>query len=149
MCRNKGILFVAIDQNQPLSDQGPFDIVLHKVCEFFVCNLIFPPLLFKNDRTKASTNTLFVESNIHAWILLAFCICTIHDLINVGTNLTLFLFSFLSQLQLSGKEWRRIIEVGSFRCYHFTLSKQLVDVWDWLLLKLCAWHINYCASLYE
>jgi len=37
-CRNKGILFVAIDHNRPLSDQGPFDIVLHKVmissCEF-------------------------------------------------------------------------------------------------------------------
>lgn len=30
-CRNKGILFVAIDHNRPLSDQGPFDIVLHKV----------------------------------------------------------------------------------------------------------------------
>ncbi|CAN1185220.1 Inositol-tetrakisphosphate 1-kinase 3, partial [Linum perenne] len=29
--RNKGILFVAIDQSRPLSDQGPFDIVLHKV----------------------------------------------------------------------------------------------------------------------
>lgn len=31
LCRNKGILFVAIDQSKPLSDQGPFDIVLHKV----------------------------------------------------------------------------------------------------------------------
>ncbi|XP_062158217.1 inositol-tetrakisphosphate 1-kinase 3-like isoform X1 [Alnus glutinosa] len=31
LARNKGILFVAIDQNQPLSDQGPFDIVLHKL----------------------------------------------------------------------------------------------------------------------
>lgn len=30
-CRKKGILFVAIDQKRPLSDQGPFDIVLHKV----------------------------------------------------------------------------------------------------------------------
>ncbi|KAG5018834.1 hypothetical protein JHK87_014689 [Glycine soja] len=30
-CRNKGILFVAIDHNRPLSDQGPFDIVLHKL----------------------------------------------------------------------------------------------------------------------
>ncbi|XP_059659455.1 uncharacterized protein LOC132306185 isoform X2 [Cornus florida] len=30
-CRNKGILFVAIDQNRPLSDQGRFDIVLHKL----------------------------------------------------------------------------------------------------------------------
>lgn len=30
-CRNKGISFVAIDQNRPLSDQGPFDVVLHKV----------------------------------------------------------------------------------------------------------------------
>lgn len=29
--RKKGILFVAIDQNRPLSDQGPFDIVLHKL----------------------------------------------------------------------------------------------------------------------
>lgn len=31
ICRKKGILFVAIDQKRPLSDQGPFDIVLHKV----------------------------------------------------------------------------------------------------------------------
>ncbi|XP_037492666.1 inositol-tetrakisphosphate 1-kinase 3-like [Jatropha curcas] len=29
--RNKGILFVAIDQSRPLTDQGPFDIVLHKL----------------------------------------------------------------------------------------------------------------------
>ncbi|KAG6409213.1 hypothetical protein SASPL_132247 [Salvia splendens] len=28
---NKGILFVAIDQSKPLSEQGPFDIVLHKL----------------------------------------------------------------------------------------------------------------------
>lgn len=31
LARHKGILFVAIDQNRPLSDQGPFDIVLHKL----------------------------------------------------------------------------------------------------------------------
>lgn len=31
LARNKGILFVSIDQNKPLSDQGPFDIVLHKL----------------------------------------------------------------------------------------------------------------------
>ncbi|EEF52204.1 inositol-tetrakisphosphate 1-kinase 3 isoform X2 [Ricinus communis] len=31
LARNKGILFVAIDPNKPLSDQGPFDIVLHKL----------------------------------------------------------------------------------------------------------------------
>ncbi|KAF5203705.1 Inositol-tetrakisphosphate 1-kinase [Thalictrum thalictroides] len=31
LARNKGISFVAIDQNKPLSDQGPFDIVLHKL----------------------------------------------------------------------------------------------------------------------
>jgi hypothetical protein len=32
----------------------------------------------------------------------------------------------------------------------FTLSKELVvDVWDWLILKLCAWHVNYLASLNE
>lgn len=31
LARNKGILFVAIDQHRPLSDQGPFDIVLHKL----------------------------------------------------------------------------------------------------------------------
>ncbi|XP_022763564.1 inositol-tetrakisphosphate 1-kinase 3-like isoform X7 [Durio zibethinus] len=30
LARNKGILFVAIDLNRPLSDQGPFDIILHK-----------------------------------------------------------------------------------------------------------------------
>lgn len=31
LCRSKGITFVAIDTNRPLLDQGPFDIVLHKV----------------------------------------------------------------------------------------------------------------------
>ncbi|KAK9166115.1 hypothetical protein Scep_001306 [Stephania cephalantha] len=31
LARKKGIQFVAIDQNRPLSDQGPFDIVLHKL----------------------------------------------------------------------------------------------------------------------
>ncbi|KAH7689820.1 inositol-1,3,4-trisphosphate 5/6-kinase / inositol-tetrakisphosphate 1-kinase protein [Dioscorea alata] len=31
LARKKGILFVAIDQNRPLSDQGPFDILLHKL----------------------------------------------------------------------------------------------------------------------
>ncbi|GFZ10110.1 inositol 1,3,4-trisphosphate 5/6-kinase family protein [Actinidia rufa] len=31
LARNKGILFVAIDPNRPLSEQGPFDIVLHKL----------------------------------------------------------------------------------------------------------------------
>ncbi|KAL3812299.1 hypothetical protein ACJIZ3_013567 [Penstemon smallii] len=31
LARNKGIVFVAIDQSKPLSDQGPFDIVLHKL----------------------------------------------------------------------------------------------------------------------
>ncbi|KAK6116054.1 hypothetical protein DH2020_008323 [Rehmannia glutinosa] len=31
LARNKGILFVPIDQSRPLSDQGPFDIVLHKL----------------------------------------------------------------------------------------------------------------------
>ncbi|XP_058080763.1 inositol-tetrakisphosphate 1-kinase 3-like isoform X1 [Magnolia sinica] len=31
LARKKGILFVAIDHNRPLSDQGPFDIVLHKL----------------------------------------------------------------------------------------------------------------------
>ncbi|XP_051126586.1 inositol-tetrakisphosphate 1-kinase 3-like [Andrographis paniculata] len=31
LARNKGIMFVAIDPIRPLSDQGPFDIVLHKL----------------------------------------------------------------------------------------------------------------------
>ncbi|XP_057972910.1 inositol-tetrakisphosphate 1-kinase 3-like isoform X1 [Malania oleifera] len=31
LARNKGIVFVAIDHSRPLSDQGPFDIVLHKL----------------------------------------------------------------------------------------------------------------------
>lgn len=31
LARNKGIYFVAIDQTRPLTDQGPFDIVLHKL----------------------------------------------------------------------------------------------------------------------
>nr|KYP70133.1 Inositol-tetrakisphosphate 1-kinase 2 [Cajanus cajan] len=43
LARNKGILFVAVDHNRPLSDQGPFDIVLHKV-------IIFPALNFLDYR---------------------------------------------------------------------------------------------------
>ncbi|KAI3964584.1 hypothetical protein MKW92_013362 [Papaver armeniacum] len=31
LARNKGILFVAIDHKRSLSDQGPFDVVLHKL----------------------------------------------------------------------------------------------------------------------
>ncbi|KAI6701522.1 hypothetical protein NL676_015846 [Syzygium grande] len=31
LARNKGILFVAIDISRPLADQGPFDVVLHKI----------------------------------------------------------------------------------------------------------------------
>ncbi|KAM2947849.1 hypothetical protein FF1_034936 [Malus domestica] len=31
LARNKGIFFIAIDVNKPLSDQGPFDVVLHKL----------------------------------------------------------------------------------------------------------------------
>ncbi|XP_047325698.1 inositol-tetrakisphosphate 1-kinase 3-like [Impatiens glandulifera] len=31
LARDKGILFVPIDQSRPLSEQGPFDIVLHKL----------------------------------------------------------------------------------------------------------------------
>ncbi|KAJ1402834.1 Inositol-tetrakisphosphate 1-kinase, partial [Sesbania bispinosa] len=31
LARNKGIYFVAIDLNKPLPEQGPFDIVLHKL----------------------------------------------------------------------------------------------------------------------
>ncbi|KAG6762570.1 hypothetical protein POTOM_033079 [Populus tomentosa] len=31
LARDKGILFVAIDLNRPLLDQGPFDVVLHKL----------------------------------------------------------------------------------------------------------------------
>ncbi|XP_073105149.1 inositol-tetrakisphosphate 1-kinase 1 isoform X3 [Elaeis guineensis] len=31
LARKKGILFVAIDHTRPLSEQGPFDIVLHKL----------------------------------------------------------------------------------------------------------------------
>ncbi|XP_008236242.1 PREDICTED: inositol-tetrakisphosphate 1-kinase 3 isoform X1 [Prunus mume] len=31
LARNMGIFFIAIDLNRPLSDQGPFDVVLHKL----------------------------------------------------------------------------------------------------------------------
>ncbi|XP_024958027.2 inositol-tetrakisphosphate 1-kinase 3 isoform X5 [Citrus sinensis] len=37
---NKGISFVAIDQNRPLSDQGPFDVVLHKLSGMEWCEII-------------------------------------------------------------------------------------------------------------
>ncbi|GAB2292091.1 Inositol-tetrakisphosphate 1-kinase 3 [Dionaea muscipula] len=31
LARTKGILFIPIDQNRPLSEQGPFDVLLHKL----------------------------------------------------------------------------------------------------------------------
>ncbi|KAJ4962305.1 hypothetical protein NE237_022244 [Protea cynaroides] len=40
LARNKGILFVAIDQSRSLSDQGPFDIVLHKLSGKEWCQVI-------------------------------------------------------------------------------------------------------------
>ncbi|XP_052199308.1 inositol-tetrakisphosphate 1-kinase 3-like [Diospyros lotus] len=40
LARNKGILFVAIDRNRPLSDQGPFDVVLHKLSGKDWCQVV-------------------------------------------------------------------------------------------------------------
>ncbi|OAY45385.1 inositol-tetrakisphosphate 1-kinase 2 isoform X1 [Manihot esculenta] len=40
LARNKGILFVAIDLNRPLSDQGPFDVILHKLSGKGWCDAI-------------------------------------------------------------------------------------------------------------
>ncbi|KAJ9175072.1 hypothetical protein P3X46_013655 [Hevea brasiliensis] len=40
LARNKGILFVAIDLNRPLSDQGPFDVILHKLSGKDWCEVI-------------------------------------------------------------------------------------------------------------
>eukprot|EP00249_Psilotum_nudum_P021369 c28085_g4_i1 orf=266-1516(-) len=31
IARNKGIVFVPIDRNRPLEEQGPFDVILHKI----------------------------------------------------------------------------------------------------------------------
>ncbi|MCL7024083.1 hypothetical protein MKW94_030215, partial [Papaver nudicaule] len=40
LARNKGILFVAIDHKRSLSDQGPFDIVLHKLTGKEWCQIL-------------------------------------------------------------------------------------------------------------
>lgn len=40
LARNKGIIMVAIDLNRPLSDQGPFDIILHKLLAKEWCEII-------------------------------------------------------------------------------------------------------------
>ncbi|XAR52951.1 Inositol-tetrakisphosphate 1-kinase [Bertholletia excelsa] len=40
LARNKGILFVAIDRNRPLSDQGPFDVLLHKLSGKEWCQVV-------------------------------------------------------------------------------------------------------------
>ncbi|XP_059446115.1 inositol-tetrakisphosphate 1-kinase 4-like [Corylus avellana] len=40
LARNKGIFFVPIDLKRPLSDQGPFDVVLHKLSGTDWCEVI-------------------------------------------------------------------------------------------------------------
>lgn len=35
LIRSKGISLVAIDCNKPLTEQGPFDVLLHKVSRLF------------------------------------------------------------------------------------------------------------------
>ncbi|KAI9180377.1 hypothetical protein LWI28_004231 [Acer negundo] len=40
LARKKGIVFIAIDLNKPLSDQGPFDVVLHKMSGKEWCEVI-------------------------------------------------------------------------------------------------------------
>lgn len=40
LARNKGIFFIAIDRNRPLSDQGPFDVVLHKLSGKEWCQVV-------------------------------------------------------------------------------------------------------------
>lgn len=62
-CRNKGIFFVAIDRSRPLSDQGPFDVVLHKVRVDFSIGkpklLIVYTFLFSIDRSKTQVVIYF------------------------------------------------------------------------------------------
>ena len=57
-CRNKGILFVAIDHNRPLSEQGPFDIVLQKVIIFPALNFLFHFSFLEEKTTQKKLNVL-------------------------------------------------------------------------------------------
>ncbi|XP_044508652.1 inositol-tetrakisphosphate 1-kinase 3-like isoform X6 [Mangifera indica] len=52
LARSKGITFVAIDTNRPLLDQGPFDIVLHKMSGKEWCEVIerFALLIMNDDQ---------------------------------------------------------------------------------------------------
>ncbi|KAJ7967612.1 Inositol-tetrakisphosphate 1-kinase [Quillaja saponaria] len=40
LARNRGIFFVAIDLNRPLAEQGPFDVILHKLSGKDWCEII-------------------------------------------------------------------------------------------------------------
>lgn len=85
-CRKKGILSVAIDQSIPLSDQGYFDIVLHKV-RFLVPLYDFTTLVYK---------------------------CKFLPFILFGLPITLAQYWYISHIlhvQLSIKEWRHVLEV--------------------------------------
>ncbi|MBA0672629.1 hypothetical protein Goklo_025362, partial [Gossypium klotzschianum] len=79
----KGILFVAIDVNLPLSDQGPFDIILHKVS----LSTIIPNSL-------ADYRLIFLVSFLFIFIA--------NNIFNERWLLCFF--------QLLGKEWSDIVE---------------------------------------
>ncbi|GMN52415.1 hypothetical protein TIFTF001_021563 [Ficus carica] len=48
LARSKGIFFVAIDLNRPLTEQGPFDILLHKEMNGATLLRVLPSLLIMN-----------------------------------------------------------------------------------------------------
>lgn len=123
MSRNKGILFVAIDHTRPLSEQGPFDIVLHKVNRLY---------------------SVPISSDwFHTFVsLLTFCKV---DLVCISHSLTQF---FPILMQLSGKEWRRVLEVGELNiilCLNF--QTKLLHSFVSMRKRLSSFHTYITSSI--
>ncbi|KAK0582100.1 hypothetical protein LWI29_021487 [Acer saccharum] len=62
LARKKGIVFIAIDLNKPLSDQGPFDVVLHKMSGKEWCEVIED---YKQNIQKSLSSILQMQYDIY------------------------------------------------------------------------------------
>lgn len=94
--RKKGIVFVAIDQSRPLSEQGPFDIVLHKVGAFLVPSLLcfcFYPL----------------QLYIVLFILASVCNGYLYFLLIVVPNIVIFTIFRCSYQERNGGKYLRLV----------------------------------------
>ncbi|KAJ8452887.1 hypothetical protein Cgig2_014650 [Carnegiea gigantea] len=120
IARTKGIVFVPIDHTRPLSDQGPFDVILHKVGQPlpFAIQLHIPALgflLILHLEEGIGGHLTFLETRQSAYVddlkeaKGKIAAAMFISLLCHGSTVFILLL-ILCSFQLMGNEWSRLLE---------------------------------------